>query len=97
MRSGVETPIILWICAALVAHFVFGGGTEEVSKRIGNVRADQRFLIALASKAREKAKGTDQTLEVAVVDEGARPEEPAAPEQPKPAITAEKKKDEPKP
>ncbi len=96
-RSGAETPIILWICAALVAHFVFGGGTEEVSKRIGNVRADQRFLSALASKAREKARVADQTLEVAVIDEGAPSETEPKEEEPKPAPVAEKKKDEPKP
>lgn len=92
---GAETPLVLWICAALVAHFVFGGGTEEVSKRIGNVRADQRFLSALASKAREKAKVADQTLEVAIVDEG-QPSEAEPQEAPKPQPTAEKKKDEPK-
>jgi TonB family protein len=93
---GVETPIILWICAALVAHFVFGGGTEEVSKQIGNVRADHRFLAALATKAREKAKGADQTLEVAVVDEGTRPEEPEPQEPPTPPKAPEKKKEEAK-
>ncbi len=92
---SAETPIVLWICAALVAHFVFGGGTEEVSRRIGNLRADERFMSAFASKARQKAKVADQTLEIAVVDEGATRE--PEPEAPKPAPLAEKKKEEPKP
>jgi len=101
---GHEIPLVLWICAAVCAHFVMGGGTEKVSDVLKNHTSDVRFLRAIGSKAREKARQSEQTVEVAVVDEGKPKEEektpepeeekPKPPEQKKPEA---KKPDPPKP
>lgn len=93
-----QTPLVLWICAALCAHFFLGGGTEEVSKHLRENRADRQFLSRLGTKARERVRQTEQTLEVAIVEEGEKPkEEEPAPEPPKPEPVAEKKAEPPKP
>ena len=31
MKRDATTPLILWICAAICVHFMFGGGAEEVA------------------------------------------------------------------
>lgn len=90
-----ETPIILWICAAVCAHFLFGGGTEEVSKRLRHISEDRQFMSLLGSKAREKVRQTEVTFDVALVEEG-QPQEDEAPEAPKPP-TPEKKAEQRKP
>lgn len=81
-----EIPIVLWICAAVCAHFLMGGGTEEVSKQLRKFSDDRHYLSALGSKTRERVRQSEQTLDIAVVDEGVKPrereEEP--PEAPKP-------------
>ena len=89
-----ETPIVLWICAAVCAHFLLGGGTEEVSKQLKRIRDDHQYLSLLGSKARDKARFLDTTIEIAVGDE--KPKEAEPPEEPKPVAIAEKK-DQPKP
>jgi len=38
---GPEIPIVLWICAAVCAHFMMGGGTEEVSKQFRKYSDDR--------------------------------------------------------
>lgn len=88
-----ETPIVLWICAAVCAHFIFGGGTEEVSNTLRHQREDRQFISRLASRARDRVRGADQTVEVSVVEEGAAPEE-EKPEEEKPEKTAEKAPEE---
>lgn len=90
-----ETPLLLWICAAVCAHFIFGGGTEEVATELRHISDDRAYLFRLGSEAREKIRSTEMDIEVAVVDEGAPPEEKAE-EPPKPPPTAEKKPDAPK-
>lgn len=91
-----EIPLLLWICTALVAHFLMGGGTEKVSDQLRSYSADRHFLSQLGSKAREKARASEQSFDVAVVDDGKpKEEEPPEPEQPKPV--AEKKPEPPKP
>ncbi|MDB4946868.1 MAG: TolA protein [Labilithrix sp.] len=91
------TPLILWICAAVCVHFFMGGGTEEVSKKLKEVRDDHQYLSALGTKARERIKQTEQTFDLAVVDEGVKAEdEQEKPEPPKQEPVAEKKPDEAK-
>lgn len=89
-----ETPIILWICAAVCAHFLLGGGTEEVAKQLRMIREDHRYLSLLGSKARDKARFMDTTIDVGI-DDG-KSEEAEPPEPPKPTEVAEKK-EPPKP
>ena len=91
-----QIPLILWICAAVCAHFVLGGGTAEVSKQVGDFRADRRYISQLGSTARERVKQSEQTLDIAIVDEGAQPKEDE-PEPPAPTPVAEKKPDPVKP
>ncbi|CAN5924418.1 hypothetical protein BH11MYX4_BH11MYX4_47640 [soil metagenome] len=92
-----QTPLILWICAAVCAHFFMGGGTEEVSKQLREFRADRRYISTLGAKAREKVLQSEQTLDIAVVDDGVTPKEDDPPEPPKPPPVAEKKPDPVKP
>ncbi len=88
-----ETPIVLWFCAAICAHFLAGGGTEEVSKRLRHIDEDHYFLALLGSKARERIRQTEVTIEVATLDQG-QPNEQPDPEAPKLPPAAEKTKKE---
>ena len=54
--STPQTPIILWICAAVCAHFFMGGGTEEVSKQLRKYSDDRQFISMLGSKTRERVR-----------------------------------------
>lgn len=90
-----ETPLILWVCAAVCAHFIFGGGTEEVSQELRHISDDRAFLSRLGSEARAKVRSSEMGLEVAIVEEGVRPEE-EKPEEPPKAPEA-KKPEPPKP
>ncbi len=91
-----QTPLILWICAAVCAHFFMGGGTEEISKHLREYRSDRQYLSMLGTKARERVRLNEQTLDIAVVEDGAKPKEDE-PEPPKPQPVAEKKPEPPKP
>lgn len=97
MSRGPEIPIVLWVCAAICAHFMLGGGTEEASKQLRKLSDDRHYISALGSKTRQKVLASEQTFDVAIVDHGAKPaeEDPPEPqpEPPKPVV----KKDEPKP
>lgn len=95
---GSEIPLILWICAAVCAHFVMGGGTEEVSRQVRHVREDHVFFSKLGAKARERTRQSEQTFDVAIVDQGkAKEEEEKQPEPEKPKPVAEKKPEPKKP
>ncbi len=93
---GPEIPIVLWICAAVCAHFMMGGGTEEVSKQLRHYSDDRQYISLLGAQARERTRASEQSFEVAVVDVGAKPkeDEPEEPPAPPPPVA---KKDEPKP
>ncbi|MDB4936046.1 MAG: TolA protein [Labilithrix sp.] len=92
-----EIPIVLWVCAAVCAHFLMGGGTEEVSKQLRKYSDDRQYLSMLGSKTRERVRASEQTLDIAVVDEGVKPKDEDPPEPPKPPPVAEKKPDPAKP
>ncbi len=72
-----------------------GGGTEEVSKQLRGYSDDRQYVASLGTKARERVRASEQSFEIAVVDQGVRPEED--PEPPKPAPVVEKKPDPAKP
>ena len=93
MQRAPETPLILWICAAVCAHFIFAEGGDQVA----TYHEDRSFLYQLGTRARSAAQGKDQTLEIVTSDEGEplqKPPEPADPD----ALKDELKKPEaPKP
>ena len=102
MRSrDVTIPLILWICAAICAHFLFGTGGLVVAK----VHDDRSELWKLSREASILAKQDEQTFEVTLGEpsEEAKEEAPPPPpppkpeDQPKPAATAEKPQDKPAP
>lgn len=90
--SSPETPLILWICAAVCAHFMFAEGGDQVATRY----EDASFLLSMGTHARGKARGSDQTLEVSVVEEG-KPQEAEPPEVKPPEKKPEKKEELAKP
>ncbi|HEY8077418.1 MAG TPA: hypothetical protein VIF62_25005, partial [Labilithrix sp.] len=93
MRTGTpETPLILWICAAVCAHFMFAEGGDQVAI----IHDDTKFIAKMASDVRGKVKTVDQTIEIQTSEEG-KPTEEEPPPAPKPEATVEKKPEPPKP
>jgi TonB family protein len=74
---------------------MFGGGTEEVSRRLRHMSEDRQYLSFLGSKARERVRQTEVTVEIMTSEEGSP--DLAQPEEPKPAPTPEKKADKAEP
>jgi len=91
MSRSPEIPIVLWVCAAICAHFMMGGGTEEVSKQLRKYTDDRQYISALGTRTRERVRATEQSFEIAVVDQGVPPKEDEPEEPPKPPTVAEKK------
>ncbi|HVH46708.1 MAG TPA: hypothetical protein VM925_30410, partial [Labilithrix sp.] len=89
MLRAPETPLILWICAAVCAHFMFAEGGDQVA----TYHEDRSYLFQLGTRARSAAHGKDQTFEIVTNEEG-QPTEPE-PEKPKPEAKKEEKKPEP--
>src|SRR5579883_1292744 len=98
MQRDVNTPLILWICAAVCAHYMFGQGGNLV----GQAHDDKSAIWGMLVHARERVKMEEQTFEVAPTDPAdqppeIKPEDPK-PDEPKPEDQKpEDKKDEPKP
>jgi TonB family protein len=91
MSREPNTPIILWICAAVCAHFMFAEGGEQVAR----VHEDHSALKKLASSVRFRVKSTEQSFEVALNDApGAKQDDdedavqPPPPPPPKPTASA---------
>jgi hypothetical protein len=83
-----ETPLFLWICAAVCAHLVFAEGGDQIA----TYHEDKSYLFQLGARARSAVQGKDQTIEIVTNEEG-QPSEIQPPEPKKP----EAKKEEPKP
>ncbi len=91
-RDSATTPLILWVCAAVCAHYVLGQGGNEVAK----AHDDATFFSKMAYQARGKAREAEKVFELgAAAENEVSPNEPnvPAPELPKPP---EAKKEEPK-
>jgi hypothetical protein len=65
MRRDVSTPLILWICAAICAHFVFGEGGEQAAQ----LHDDHSQIYGLIMKAHDATYLDEQTFEVALADD----------------------------
>lgn len=87
MRRDPQTPLILWVCAAVCAHYMFAQGGGVVAE----VHDDERFVRELVSTVRGRLPGRPQTLEFNVTgdDDTPRADDPTPP-------VPEAKKDEPK-
>ncbi len=99
MPRDVHIPLLLWICAAVCAHFLLGGGGLVV----GKIHDDHSAILSLLVNARDKTRMQEQTFEVTLDDPNAKPpevppEEEVKPDEPKPEDVKkdEEKKDEPK-
>src|SRR5262245_45989826 len=49
-QSGVQIPLILWVCAAICAHFVMVGGGDQVAQ----VHEDHKALVSFASQVHDR-------------------------------------------
>jgi TonB family protein len=92
MARDVNTPLVLWICAAVCAHFLMGEGGDTVAQ----FHDDRLAIASLGEKVRERIRDREQTFEVSSID--APPKEPdptAPPPEPKPLPPPTSKKPEP--
>ncbi len=94
MSRDVNTPLVLWICAAVCAHFLLGEGGDTIAQ----VHDDRVAIASLGEKVRERIRFKEQTFEVSSVEGNAAGAEPAtpAPEPPASATPEEKKPPEKK-
>jgi TonB family protein len=87
----VTIPLVLWMCAAVCAHFLFGTGGLVVAK----MHDDRSELWMLAQEASSLAQRSEQTFELSMgdstpdhKDDVAPPPPPKPPEPPKPEPAA---------
>src|SRR6476660_9216691 len=90
MVRAPETPLILWICAAVCAHFIFAEGGDQVA----TYHEDRSYIFQLGTRARSAAHGKDQTFDLVTSEEGEARELPT-PDPPKPEAKKEKKPEPP--
>jgi len=96
----LNTPLILWICAAVCAHFAVGEGGDEIAL----FHDDGVALATLGAHVREKVRDREQTFEISPFED-VQPPPPVAdavepkPDPPKPEAKKPdvKKPDPPKP
>ena len=87
MPRDVNTPLVLWICAAVCAHFLMGEGGDTVAQ----FHDDRRAIASLGEKVRERIRDREQTFEVSSINAPTpSPEEPPPPPEPEPVPTAKK-------
>src|SRR5580692_11701658 len=96
MSRDANTPLVLWICAAVCAHFLLGEGGDTVAQ----FHDDRLAIATLGEKVRERIRYQSQTFEVASIDAPSKEsaaDAPAPPPEPPPApTTPEPKKPVPK-
>ncbi len=87
MTRDANTPLVLWICAAICAHYMFAEGGDTVAR----YHEDKLAIANLGEHVRERVRFTEQTFEVSTLDIAPKPAdaepplEPPAP--PKPTAT----------
>ena len=89
-RENAATPLILWVCAAVCAHYVLGQGGNEVAR----AHDDASFFAKMGYQARGKAREAESTLELGAAAE--TPVPPSETDVPAPALpkaSAEVKKE----
>ncbi len=97
MSRDVNTPLVLWICAAVCAHFLLGEGGDTVAQ----FHDDRLAIATLGEKVRERIRYEAQTFEVSSIDAPGKEatEPPVPPPEPSadPNKPETKKPDIPKP
>jgi len=94
MSRDVNTPLVLWICAAVCAHFLLGEGGDTVAQ----FHDDRLAIASLGEKVRERIRFGEQTFEVSSIDGPSKAQEaPPPPPAPPPATPEVKKPEPPKP
>ena len=89
MTRDVNTPLILWICAAVCAHYMFAEGGDAVAQ----FHDDRVSIATLGEHVRERVRFSEQTFEVSSLDanpktaEAAPAPEPPPPPPPKPTAS----------
>ena len=74
MSRDAHIPLILWVCAAICAHFVLVGGGDQVAQvhedRVATVHANDSMsgLIRLQSLVAEATQAPQQDLIGAAID-----------------------------
>jgi TonB family protein len=94
MRDA-QTPLLLWICAAVCAHYMFAEGGAVV----GRIHEDNTALLKLAQHTRDRLRYSEQVFEVTSLGEAkTTPEEiPSPPSKPpEPPLKVEAAKPLPK-
>jgi TonB family protein len=84
------TPLFLWVCAAICAHFLFAEGGGEVAREY----EDRTAILRMVVGAREKLRLSEQTFEVGGLEVMPNPEPQPPPPAP-PAKEPEAKKEKP--
>jgi TonB family protein len=95
MKRDATTPLVLWICAAICVHFMFGGGAEEVAI----THDDRVYLHRMATAVRDRVRQEEQTFDVALPDakKAEAQAQPPPPPPPKPKPKPPEPKKEPPP
>jgi TonB family protein len=89
MMRDANTPLVLWICAAICAHYMFAEGGETVAE----YHEDKLAIATLGEHVRERVRFSEQTFEVSSISappkasEEAPPPPPEPPAAPKPTAT----------
>jgi TonB family protein len=83
MMRDANTPLVLWICAAICAHYMFAEGGDTVAR----AHEDRLAIASLGEHVRERVRFSEQTFEVSSIDAPKPSEEqpPAPPPEPPPA------------
>jgi len=83
----INTPLVLWICAAVCAHFLVGEGGDQIAM----FHDDGVALAGLGARVRERVREREQTFEISPQEEAQKPPPPppdeTKPPTPKPADT----------
>jgi TonB family protein len=64
MSRDANTPLVLWICAAVCAHFMLGEGGDTVAQ----FHDDRLAIATMGEKVRERIRYETQTFEVSSID-----------------------------
>src|SRR5258708_18765326 len=75
MSRDANTPLILWICAAVCAHYMFAEGGGVVAQ----YHDDRTAIANLGAHVRERVRSTELGFEVSTSDWAQKPDEPSEP------------------
>ncbi len=80
MARETNTPLILWICAAVCTHYAFAEGGGVVAQ----IHEDKSFMAVLGRNVRERVRASEQVFDLALADNGPAEKEAEPPPPPPP-------------